>query len=228
MKLITITQPAFFEGEAEAITSLFDAGLEILHLRKPGASYEDMEQLLNRFPPEYLKRIVAHEHFQLASFRNLKGIHLNGRNPAAPAGFTGHVSRSCHSLEEVVKYKATCDYVFLSPIYDSISKEGYPSAYTTDSLQKARQAGIIDAKVMALGGVTAAHFPEISHWLRRCGPFGRYMETDGNGFYRAFQGIAPYGVFILTNNILLSCRLFRSFSPLPAPTAPAVQAYKRY
>ena len=73
MKLITITQPAFFEGEAEAITSLFDAGLEILHLRKPGASYEDMEQLLNRFPPEYLKRIVTHEHFQLASFRNLKG-----------------------------------------------------------------------------------------------------------------------------------------------------------
>ena len=89
MKLITITQPAFFEGEAEAITSLFDAGLEILHLRKPGASYEDMEQLLNRLPPEYLKRIVTHEHFQLASFRNLKGIHLNGRNPTAPAGFTG-------------------------------------------------------------------------------------------------------------------------------------------
>ena len=131
MKLITITQPAFFEGEAEAITSLFDAGLEILHLRKPGASYEDMEQLLNRLPPEYLKRIVTHEHFQLASFRNLKGIHLNGRNPTAPAGFTGHISRSCHSLEEVAKYKATCDYVFLSPIYDSISKEGYPSAYTT-------------------------------------------------------------------------------------------------
>lgn len=162
MKLITITQPAFFEGEAEAITSLFDAGLEILHLRKPGASYEDMEQLLNRLPPEYLKRIVTHEHFQLASFRNLKGIHLNGRNPTAPAGFTGHISRSCHSLEEVAKYKAACDYVFLSPIYDSISKEGYSSAYTTGSLQKARQAGIIDAKVMALGGVAAAHFPEIS------------------------------------------------------------------
>ena len=94
MKLITITQPAFFEGEAEAITSLFEAGLEILHLRKPGASYEDMEQLLNRLPPEYLKRIVTHEHFQLASFRNLKGIHLNGRNPTAPAGFTGHISRA--------------------------------------------------------------------------------------------------------------------------------------
>lgn len=41
-------------------------------------------------------------------------------------------------------------------------QKGYSSAYTPDTLQKARQAGIIDAKVMALGGVTVAHFPEIS------------------------------------------------------------------
>ena len=105
MKLIVITQPEFFEDEAAAITSLFDAGLEILHLRKPGASYEDMDKLLRRLPAEYMERIVTHDHFGLASERNLKGVHLNGRNPAVPAGFTGHVSRSCHSLEEVAEYK---------------------------------------------------------------------------------------------------------------------------
>ena len=104
MKLIVITQPEFFEDEAAAITSLFDAGLEILHLRKPGASYEDMDKLLRRLPAEYMERIVTHDHFGLASERNLKGVHLNRRNPAVPAGFTGHVSRSCHSLEEVAEY----------------------------------------------------------------------------------------------------------------------------
>ena len=158
-----------------------------------------MEQLLNRLPPEYLKRIVTHEHFQLASFRNLKGIHLNGRNPTAPAGFTGHISRSCHSLEEVAKYKATCDYVFLSPIYDSISKEGYPSAYTTDSLQKARQAGIIDAKVMALGGVTAAHFPEISS-LGFGGAvlLGDIWKRTGTDFIGHFKELLHAASFILT------------------------------
>ena len=153
MKLIVITQPEFFEDEAAAITSLFDAGLEILHLRKPGASYEDMDKLLRRLPAEYMERIVTHDHFGLASERNLKGVHLNGRNPAVPAGFTGHVSRSCHSLEEVVKYKATCDYVFLSPIYDSISKEGYASAFTSESIREAAEKGIIDKRVIALGGV---------------------------------------------------------------------------
>ena len=67
MKLIVITQPEFFEDEAAAITSLFDAGLEILHLRKPGASYEDMDKLLRRLPAEYMERIVTHDHFGLAT-----------------------------------------------------------------------------------------------------------------------------------------------------------------
>lgn len=80
MKLIVITQPEFFEDEAAAITSLFDAGLEILHLRKPGASYEDMDKLLRRLPAEYMERIVTHDHFGLASERHLKGIHLNRRD----------------------------------------------------------------------------------------------------------------------------------------------------
>ena len=71
MKLIVITQPEFFEDESAAITSLFDAGLEILHLRKPGASYEDMDKLLRRLPAEYMERIVTHDHFGLASERNL-------------------------------------------------------------------------------------------------------------------------------------------------------------
>lgn len=162
MKLIVITTPYFFEGEAAAITSLFRNGLEILHLRKPGASAEETERFLRQLPEEYLPRIVTHEQFQLVPALGLKGIHLNGRNPQIPAGYAGHVSRSCHSLEEVQRHKAECDYVFLSPIYDSISKEGYSSAYPFDTLQKAQQAGIIDSKVIALGGISLEHLPEIA------------------------------------------------------------------
>lgn len=162
MKLIVITTPQFFEGEAAAITSLFRAGLEILHLRKPGASVAEIESLLQQLPAEYLPRIVTHEHFRLASPWHLKGIHLNGRNPQAPAGYQGHISRSCHSLEEVEKYKPFCNYVFLSPIYDSISKEGYASAFSRENLLEARQAGIIDSKVIALGGIDARRLTEVA------------------------------------------------------------------
>lgn len=162
MKLIVITTPQFFEGEAEAVTSLFQNGLEILHLRKPGASAEEMEYFLRQLPMEYMPRIVTHEQFQLASVFGLKGIHLNGRNPQIPFGYKGHISCSCHSLEEVLKHKSDCSYVFLSPIYDSISKEGYSSAYSCDTLKKAQQAGIIDSNVMALGGISLEHLPEIA------------------------------------------------------------------
>ncbi|WP_418699025.1 thiamine phosphate synthase [Bacteroides sp.] len=162
MKLIVITTPQFFEGEAEAIASLFRAGLEILHLRKPGASAEELTGLLRRLPAEYLPRIVTHEHFALASVFPLKGIHLNRRNPHAPARYTGHISCSCHYLSEVMERKPSCDYVFLSPIYNSISKEGYPSAYSRESLQQAQQAGIIDSRVIALGGINEEHLPQIA------------------------------------------------------------------
>ena len=55
------------------------------------------------------------------------GIHLNARNPKEPHDYAGHVSCSCHSVEEVKNKKHFYDYVFMSPIYDSISKVNYYS-----------------------------------------------------------------------------------------------------
>ena len=184
MKLIVITTPQFFEGEAAAVTSLFQNGLEILHLRKPGASAEEMEYFLRQLPMEYMPRIVTHEQFQLASVFGLKGIHLNGRNPQIPFGYKGHISCSCHSLEEVLKHKSDCSYVFLSPIYDSISKEGYSSAYSCDTLKKAQQAGIIDSNVMALGGISLGASSGNSRFrFRRCRPARRHLAASEGRFH---------------------------------------------
>jgi thiamine-phosphate pyrophosphorylase len=51
--------------------------------------------------------------------------------------------------------------VSLSPIYDSISKQGYRAAFTREELLKAAQDGIIDNKVYALGGVTFSRLEEV-------------------------------------------------------------------
>ena len=45
-------------------------------------------------------------------------------------------------------------YLSLSPIFDSISKQGYHSAFTAEDIAKAYEEGIIDHRVMALGGIT--------------------------------------------------------------------------
>ena len=83
------------------------------------------------------------------------GIHLNARNPKEPHDYAGHVSCSCHSVEEVKNKKHFYDYVFMSPIYDSISKVNYYSTYTAEELRDAQRTKIIDSKVMALGGINA-------------------------------------------------------------------------
>ena len=158
-----ITLPWFFVGEAARIVALLQRReVDYVHIRKPGARREDMEKLVESIPQAYRNRIVLHDHFPLAEKYRLFGIHLNRRNPEVPRGWKGSVSRSCHSLEEVVRWKNRCDYVTLSPIFDSISKAGYRSAFTREENAEAARKGIIDEKVMALGGVTFDKMKEVT------------------------------------------------------------------
>ena len=153
MKLIVITTPTYFVEEDKIITALFDEGLDTLHLRKPDTAPVYAERLLTLIPEKYHRHIVVHDHFYLKNEYKLKGIHLSQRNPLIPDNYTGHVSASCHTHDEVSADKKICDYVFLSPIFDSISKEGYSSAFPPEVIREAASRGIIDKKVIALGGV---------------------------------------------------------------------------
>lgn len=161
MKLIVVTTPTFFVEEDKIITTLFEEGLDILHLRKPETPAMYSERLLTLIPEKYHKRIVTHEHFYLKEEFNLMGIHLNSRNPKEPHDYSGHISCSCHSVEEVKNKKHFYDYLFMSPVYDCISKEGYQSAYTPEELRQASKEKTIDNKVMALGGINEGNIPEI-------------------------------------------------------------------
>lgn len=153
MKLILITPPKFFIEEDKILTTLFEEGLDVLHLRKPDTSPMYSERLLTLIPKQYHKRIVTHDHFYLKEEFNLMGIHLNKRNPNIPLNYKGHVSCSCHSLEEVKQKKAHFNYVFMSPIFDSISKKEYLSNFSAEELKQASKSGLIDKKVIALGGI---------------------------------------------------------------------------
>ncbi|MBQ0020283.1 MAG: bifunctional hydroxymethylpyrimidine kinase/phosphomethylpyrimidine kinase [Bacteroidales bacterium] len=164
---IVITLPHFFDGEAEAIIQKFQCGLQRLHLRKPESTADECRALLRQIPACYHSRIVIHDHFELTEEFGLLGVHLNRRNPMPPVGWKGGVSCSCHSLEELKARKAetwsvvteegvlekTFDYLSLSPIFDSISKTGYMAAFTPEQLRQAHADGIIDERVMALGGI---------------------------------------------------------------------------
>lgn len=177
--LVIISEPGFFSGEAEALRRLLD-GLECrVHLRKPGSAEDDMRRLVESLPEELRPRLTLQDHLQLAPEYGVGGVHPTSRFPEIPPCWRGLVSRSCHSLDEVAACQ-DADYLFLSPIFDSISKSGYRSAFTDAQL---RSASEIDGHVYALGGVRPENFPLLKeygfggaallgHVWRDCSPEG--------------------------------------------------------
>ena len=159
MKLIVVTAPTFFVEEDKIITALFEEGLDILHLRKPETPAMYSERLLTLIPEKYHKRIITHEHFYLQEEFSLMGIHLNTRNPKEP-----HDYCTCHSLDEVQNKKHFYDYLFLSPIYNCITKSGVTSGFTAEELRQAGKSKVIDSRVMALGGITPDNILEIKDY----------------------------------------------------------------
>ena len=154
MKIIAITTPKVIDEDAYIIKSLLDKGVDIVHLRKPESCIDDCRKLLSTLDAEYRASIVIHDYPELYSEFSLRGIHINRNITTLPEGYNGLKTRSCHSLEEIAHYKSDFDYLLLSPIFDSISKVGYRSTFNEDVLQRASTSGIIDSKVIALGGVT--------------------------------------------------------------------------
>ena len=154
MLQIAITKPFAIDGEDAIIEHLLANGFDIVHLRKPEADIEYCRALLRRLNPSERSRIVVHDYASLYEEFALRGIHLNRNYTVYPDHYRGTRTRSCHTFEEVARYKDECDYLFLSPIFDSISKRGYTSKFSHDELLSASRAGIIDTRVIALGGVT--------------------------------------------------------------------------
>ena len=112
MKLIAVTTPDFWPGEAGAITALLaHGGFCRVHIRKPGADAAQIESLLETIPGELRHRLSLHDCLELAAAGLAGGVHLNSRNPVPPEGFNGIISRSCHSLEEVRRHAAAADYL---------------------------------------------------------------------------------------------------------------------
>lgn len=154
MKIIAITTPKIISDDDYIIRGLLDNGVDIVHLRKPESTIDECRVLLSNLGEEYRARIVVHDYPELYYEFSLMGVHINKNIGTLPDGYDGLRTRSCHSFEEVVRYKDECDYLFLSPIFDSISKAGYHSAFDECSLRQASISGVIDSRVIALGGVT--------------------------------------------------------------------------
>ena len=156
MFLIVITSEDTLPNEAEHLNKMFEAGMEVLHLRKQKFTLIDYKKLLNDINAEYYKRIMIHDHHELVSEYGLKGAHLREKyrlsfGPKLKrfiSGFKAHdynVSSAFHDPNDIKNCSTEFNYTFLSPVFDSISKIGHEG--------KGFDVSDVKSDVIALGGI---------------------------------------------------------------------------
>ena len=163
-RLLVITTPAALPEEPRLLAAVLGAGAAALHLRKPSWPAAQVETLIQAIPAPFHARLVLHGHPELVRRYGLGGLHLTGRQRAAtrrrPLLLPGQtLSTSFHSLAEISRHRRRYDYVFLSPIFASISKQGYAGNFELPGLQaffrrRAARPGY-HPPVLALGGIDA-------------------------------------------------------------------------
>lgn len=151
--IILISNPGPVKDEHKIISQIFDEGLEIFHLRKKEYPESELRRFIEKFieniPEEHWQNIVLHSHYHLAAEYGLRGIHVPNTFKGETSGKT--LSVSFHSLEEILKSEIPFEYGFLSPVFNSISKEGYQSRFNAGELKLFLKD--TKAKIIALGGI---------------------------------------------------------------------------
>lgn len=168
-ELIVISSAEYIAGEMELVNRLFDAGMELFHLRKPGISYKLHYALLNGIHPEFRDQVVLHQFHESGTLAGIHRFHLSaaarqklrakdqrfGRKIKSTSA-SAILSTSIHSLDEANQL-IDFDYAFFGPVFDSISKPGYKGINIADF----KLPGHLKTKLVALGGITADNITQV-------------------------------------------------------------------
>ncbi|MGM9812673.1 MAG: thiamine phosphate synthase, partial [Muribaculaceae bacterium] len=133
-----------------------------IHIRKPSFSDAEMISYLQSIPQKYYNRLTLGSNFALINDFPLGGIHIKHNIEVKHCNGL-RISQSCHSISEVASKSKSCDYVFLSPIFNSISKCGYNSNFSDHMLMEYAKTGLLN-KVVALGGVDASNITKLNKY----------------------------------------------------------------
>lgn len=144
-----ISQEYIHPKEIEILCWLIDSGLDFYHFRKNNVCDTDCIAVLHRIPFAYRKNIVVHHHF------NIDGFLYHHKSDERQYEHKNIHSCSAHQFDEVIDYLTFYNHVFWSPVFDSISKQGYFKNTTID-LGKVKPH--LRPQLIALGGVQPSKF----------------------------------------------------------------------
>lgn len=174
-KLIVISSPEGYEHEVYDVQAMFKAGLQHFHIRKPKFSTNRLRRYIEKIDKKYHNRIVLHSHHELCIPFRVRGIHLTRRHRKKNFIRTWlqmkyikirrpkiEITAAYHTITSFKEANPGYSYVFLSPIFNSISKLGYKSTFSEDSL--AQMLRKTSYEVIALGGVDEDKIDQARKW----------------------------------------------------------------
>ena len=156
--MIVITNSIAIANETNTIHALFECGLELLHVRKPDYSVEELRLFLMKIHPEFRSRLVLHQQHQVVNEFGINRIHFTESSRAtldleSKNNNDGFIkSTSIHTMANFNNLDPCFEYAFLSPIYQSISKPDYKS--DLDAVTTIAQRTNFKTKLVALGGIS--------------------------------------------------------------------------
>ncbi len=140
-------------NEIEILHQLFQQGLAYYHLRKPFKDYQEHCNYLNLIDT----RIVVHLFHELINAYDLKGVHFQEQKRIDHIDNPGQyfksldmygktISSSFHDPEVLEDCEFEFDYHLLSPVFSSISKQGYEG--------KGFDVKLSEKLIVGMGGIT--------------------------------------------------------------------------
>jgi thiamine-phosphate pyrophosphorylase len=183
---ILFSYPDPIQNEIELINEVLSKDIfDFFHLRKPDYEINAYKKIITQIDESLHHKIMIHSHYSLIAEFDLAGINLNKKalsqmenieeidqcyiqplvcnNGCVEVNRTkpNSISYSAHSIQEIMRLPFQTDYVFLSPIFNSISKQNYKSNFELDTLKT--ELLNINTKVIALGGVMHSQKSVLEH-----------------------------------------------------------------
>lgn len=153
--ILVITPETMIQNETEVINQMFQEGLDLLHIRKPKISREEMKNFLYRIDEEFYPQLVLHGYGDLGKDHHISRLHF--REAERNAGiYKSHIgknilSTSVHDMETYNALGKEWEYSFFSPVFPSISKKGY--GVDSSLIEELKYRSNEWVKLIALGGI---------------------------------------------------------------------------
>jgi len=161
--ILVITPETMVQNEPEVINQMFREGLDLLHIRKPKISREEMKNFLYRIDKEFYPKLVLHGYGDLGKDHHISRFHIReaDRNAGIYKSYVEKniLSTSVHDMKTYDELGKEWEYSFFSPVFPSISKKGYGKDSTL--IEELKYRNNQEVKLIALGGINENNICEV-------------------------------------------------------------------